>query len=99
MTKRSIEKARTFFARVGTDLTAGLGHMYSGIREITLNERLRLFHDFFRMGQKSAFTFNRANRPAADAPTGEYVIGQGGVAISHRTGFETAARPVWYTDI
>ena len=59
VTKRSIEKARTFFARVGTDLTAGLGHMYSGIREITLNERLRLFHDFFRMGQKSAFTFNR----------------------------------------
>lgn len=24
--------------------------------------------------------------------------GDGGVAISHRTGFETAARPVWYTD-
>lgn len=24
--------------------------------------------------------------------------GTGGVAISHRTGFETAARPVWYTD-
>ncbi len=24
--------------------------------------------------------------------------GTDGVAISHRTGFETAARPVWYTD-
>ena len=24
--------------------------------------------------------------------------GTGGVAISHRTGFKTAARPVWYTD-
>ena len=24
--------------------------------------------------------------------------GTGGVAISHRTGFETAARPMWYTD-
>ena len=24
------------------------------------------------------------------------VVGTGGVAISHRTGFETAARPVWY---
>ena len=24
--------------------------------------------------------------------------GTGGVAISHRTGFETAARPVWYGD-
>ena len=23
-------------------------------------------------------------------------VGTGGVAISHRTGFETAARPVWY---
>ena len=44
--KRSIEEARTFFARVGTDLTAGLSRMDSGIREITLNERLRLFHSF-----------------------------------------------------
>ena len=25
-------------------------------------------------------------------------VGTDGVAISHRTGFETAARPVWYTD-
>ena len=25
-------------------------------------------------------------------------VGTNGVAISHRTGFETAARPVWYTD-
>ena len=24
--------------------------------------------------------------------------GTDGVVISHRTGFETAARPVWYTD-
>ena len=32
--KRSIEEARTFFARVGTDLTAGLGRIDSGIREI-----------------------------------------------------------------
>ena len=56
--KRSIEEARVFFARVGTDLTAGLNRMDSGIREITLNERLRLFHDFFRVGQESAFAFD-----------------------------------------
>lgn len=56
--KRSIEEARTFFARVGTDLTAGLGRMDSGIREITLNERLRLFHDFFRVGQETDFAFD-----------------------------------------
>ena len=56
--KRSIEEARTFFARVGTDLTAGLNRMDSGIREIALNERLRLFHDFFRVGQETAFAFD-----------------------------------------
>ena len=56
--KRSIEEACTFFARVGTDLTAGLSRMDSGIREIALNERLRLFHDFFRVGQESAFAFD-----------------------------------------
>lgn len=56
--KHSVEEARAVFARVGTDLTAGLSRMDSGIREITLNERLRLFHDFFRVGQESAFAFD-----------------------------------------
>ena len=56
--KKNVEEARTFFNRVGTDLTGGLVRLDSGIREITVNERLRLFHDFFRNGQEQNFHFD-----------------------------------------
>ena len=56
--KKNAEEARAFFNRVGTDLTGGLARLDSGIREITVNERLRLFHDFFRNGQEQNFYFD-----------------------------------------
>lgn len=56
--KKNMEEARTFFNRVGTDLTGGLARLDSGIREITINERLRLFHDFFRSGEEQNFHFD-----------------------------------------
>lgn len=42
--KKSVEEARAFFSRVGTDLTTGLSRMSSSVREITVNDRLRLLH-------------------------------------------------------
>lgn len=56
--KKNIEEARTFFNRVGVDLTSGLSRLDSGIREITVNERLQLFHDFFRNGEEQYFHFD-----------------------------------------
>lgn len=56
--KKNAEEARTFFNRVGADLTGGLARLDSGIRDITVNERLRLFHDFFRNGQEQNFYFD-----------------------------------------
>lgn len=56
--KKKIEEARTFFNRVGVDLTSGLSRLDSGIREITVNERLQLFHDFFRNGEEQYFHFD-----------------------------------------
>lgn len=49
--KKSEEEARAFFSRVGTDLTTGLSRMSSSVREITVNDRLRLLHDFYRPGE------------------------------------------------
>ena len=46
--KKNIEEARAFFNRVGSDLAAGYGKISSGLRELTVNDRLRVFHDFFR---------------------------------------------------
>ena len=55
---RNLEEAKAFFNRVGTDLTTSLSRMDSAIREITLNERLRLFHDFFRPGEEQEYRFD-----------------------------------------
>lgn len=55
---RNYEEAKGFFNRVGTDLTTSLSRLDSTIREINLNERLRLFHDFFRPGEEQEFHFD-----------------------------------------
>ncbi|GHU60322.1 conjugal transfer protein TraE [Clostridia bacterium] len=56
--KKSIEEARNFFSRVGTDLTAHLNRL--GSRAIVLDaaDRLRIFHDFFRPGEESGYSFD-----------------------------------------
>ena len=56
--KKNIEEARTFFSRVSTDLTTGLSRMASSVREITVNDRLRLLHDFYRPGEEQFFRFD-----------------------------------------
>ena len=59
--KKNIEEARSFFNRVHTDLTNGLARLDSAIREVNINERLRLFHDFFRPGEEQNFCFDLAD--------------------------------------
>ena len=56
--KKSVEEARAFFSRVGIDLATGLSRMSSSVREITVNDRLRLLHDFYRPGEEQFFRFD-----------------------------------------
>lgn len=56
--KRNIEEARTYFARVGTDLTTKLAALSSVAQELSLNERLRIFRDFFRPADPLAAEFD-----------------------------------------
>lgn len=46
--KRNIDEARTFFTRVGNDLTADFGKLSSKVTDLNYKDRLRIFHDFFR---------------------------------------------------
>ena len=43
--KKSVEDARTYFARVGADLIAHFGRLGSKCVELETDERLRIFHD------------------------------------------------------
>ena len=58
--KRSIDEARAYFARVGTDLVTHFAALSSVAAELPVNDRLRIFRDFFKVGQEPAFEFNIA---------------------------------------
>ena len=56
--KKSVEDARTYFARVGADLIAHFARLGSKCVELETDERLRIVHDFFRVGEETAYHFN-----------------------------------------
>ena len=56
--KRNADEARSYFARVGTDLVTHLAQLSSVANELTLTERLHIFRDFFKAGEQAAAEFN-----------------------------------------
>ena len=59
--KKDIEEARTYFTRIGADLSAHLASLGSKCVELTATERLRILHDFYRAGEEAAFHFDAAD--------------------------------------
>ena len=53
--KQNIEEARTFFDRSVNDVTSRLNHMDSHCEELDAVERLRILHDFYRVGEETQF--------------------------------------------
>ena len=58
ITKKSVEDARAYFSRVGADLIAHFSRLGSKCIEMETEERLRIIHDFFRVGEESSFHFD-----------------------------------------
>lgn len=56
--KKNIEESRTFFTRVGNDLTADFAKLSSKTTELGYKDRLRLFYDFFQNGNETEFEFD-----------------------------------------
>jgi len=56
--KKNIEEARSFFSRVGTDLTAHFNRLGSRAIVLDAGDRLRLLHDFFRPGEEGSYKWN-----------------------------------------
>lgn len=59
--KKDIEEARTYFARIGADLSAHFSALGSKCMELTATERLRILHDFYRAGEEDSFHFDVAD--------------------------------------
>lgn len=56
--RRTVEEARSFFARVGNDLAVNLKKLTSRMYEMDNKERLGILHDFFRIGEEELFRFD-----------------------------------------
>jgi hypothetical protein len=54
--KDNIEDARTYFSRVGSDLTSHFNRLGSSLSELNAVDRLRVIHDFFRTEKKHLFS-------------------------------------------
>ena len=55
--KKNIDEARTYFARVGTDIITHLAKLSSIAEELDAGERLQIFRDFFKVGNPPCFPF------------------------------------------
>lgn len=56
--RKNIEEARAYFRRIDADLSKNFGQLDSAARPIENQERLRIFHDFFRPGWEEYFAFD-----------------------------------------
>jgi hypothetical protein len=57
--KKDIEEARNYFSRVSAELSQHFRELGSHITELDANERLRLIHSFYRVGEESIFNFDQ----------------------------------------
>ena len=55
--KKTVEEARTYFARVGADLASRFAALGSRCVELNASGRLRILHDFYRQGEEE-FSFD-----------------------------------------
>ncbi len=56
--KKSYEEAKTFFSRVYTELASRFARLSSKLYEIDVVDRMRVFHDFFRIGREESYHFD-----------------------------------------
>ena len=56
--KKSVEEARAYFARAGGDLMTHFSRLGSVCVEMDATDRLRILHDFYRVGEETSFRFD-----------------------------------------
>ena len=56
--KKTKEEARSYFSRIGADLSNHFSALGSKCIELDAKERLRIAHDFYRTGEETAFAFD-----------------------------------------
>lgn len=58
--KGNIEEARSYFNRISAELHHHLTRLSSSLSDLNATERLRILHDFFRIGEEAYYRFSLA---------------------------------------
>ena len=56
--KKNVDETRNYFSRTSTELSNNFAKLGSKFTELDTNERLRIFYDFFRVGEEDIFKFD-----------------------------------------
>ena len=56
--KKTVQEARSYFARLSAELQAHFAALGSKCTEMNATERLRVLHDFYRAGEEAYFNFD-----------------------------------------
>lgn len=56
--KKNVKEARAYFNRVKADLGSAFGKIGIRLTELNATERLRILHDFYRVGEEEYFRFD-----------------------------------------
>lgn len=56
--KKNIDEASNYFNRTGTEIGNSFAKLDSKLTELDINERLRIFYDFFRVKEQDLYNFN-----------------------------------------
>ena len=59
--KKSYEDAKIYFRRISNDIISHLAKLGSKCCQLNLNDRLKILHDFYRIGEESNFNFDLKN--------------------------------------
>lgn len=59
--KKSYEDAKIYFRRISNDIISHLYKLGSKCCQLNLNDRLKILHDFYRIGEESNFNFDLKN--------------------------------------
>lgn len=58
VSKKTVDDARAFFNRIGNDLNARLSKIGSKCEPLTADDKLRIFHNFYRVGNEQNYNLD-----------------------------------------
>ena len=74
--KKDVEEARAYFARTGADLCSHFAALGAKCTALDATERLRVLHDFYRVGEEVDFHFNAKDMMQKGRLPGLHLPGQ-----------------------